>query len=1752
MPIETDLSVSPYFDEAAAGLEKNYYKVLFKPSVPVQVRELNELQSILQNQIEEFGDNLLKKGTIIRGCTFGFYDDYKYVKIKDSQPDGAPVNVSALANSIVSTSGNHEAVVLDYAEGFESTDPDVKTLYLRYTNSGTNGNNTAYSPGDVLFVRDPDYGVTNVVIGTAGVGYSNSDAVVFVSAVAVTNVNGTLTNGMEMTQPNTGANAVIVSIDSSTYKDKTILVLRPLNGDLADSTKSANSWTFSTGDDNAIRSSSNSSITAVPVEIIGSGTQAVVTTDSTGRVTDISMTSFGSSYYAAPFVTVRSTSGGSGVSLTAQNYKARVTVYDGANAVGSGYGFGVSDGVIYQKGYFLNVPRQTVVVSKYNRLPNNVSVGFSTEESIVDAFEDTELLDNALGSRNFTAPGADRLQLTPRLEVVATDVARSNLEFFSIVEFSEGVPYKQSQRTVYNGVNDEMAERTADSSGDFVTDPFLVACKSTSNASMRANTFVVVVDPGTAYIDGYRVQTYGNYQFTLNKGIDTDFEKTANVSLTYGSYVVVNELAGSFDFSAVGTVNLYDAPRNYVSTANLASATITSNGALIGTAKVRSIVYADSSTTATPQGNPNSNYHMYLFDIQMEPGRSFRDVKSIFYDNPTHKGIADVVLDNITTAGATTVNTATGELITTQGAVLKKVKSTDGKPLNKMIFYSGFDSPLAINNISYQYRTFDDTGVTYTMPNTGIISITLSGSEYFPYNTDLSDSQKQQLVFMPLTTALANVSSGGVGNAVVNSTNSIVTSSNASFTASLRIGDYVKLSGNSTENIIRRVVSIAPNTSITLDSVPGFTNATSTVTRAFPKYVPLPILTRDGITATATTNGRTLTVNLGTRLDGSSNIPLAASFNISVANSSITTKTPNRNLYTKIYPANNDTGFGYSEYGAGVNGTFTSGSNAVTVSSTSEFTAGQKVKIIQAGPDFLATVGTVTNSTHMTLANAVNFSGTADIYAAINLNGPWCLGVPDIFRLRAVYMANTSSVNTNSTDVTRDFFIDHNHNPNFASLGYLVKKKTSKLVIGPRDYLLVRYDAFTRSHEDRPVIVNSYVDSNKTTRANNDAKPLADLNNTIVNTLEIPELNGPGGTFYDMISHIDFRPSVANTANLSTTVAGATINPAFSEAFSATNKKFPVADSIMSFDTEYFKGRIDTVYVSSDGRIGTVKGRSYQTKILNGPNPDGLLTPIPTRNAMILNHIKIPAYPSIEENSDRFLNQIIAKNVINDVLLNERMNTKKISTLLDDQEIKVEQPRRYSMEDIGGLERRIKDLEYYVSLNLLELSIKDLKLPSSLSSNINRFKYGFFADSLDDLKYTDINSIEYKASIDNGRAVPSFETVKKIIDLPDTVCEFTDYSVVSQTKATGRKEERAICIKENEFIDYDSGSAPGRLDVRYVTMASDLAGKTGKVTLYAYIYGGSLNTGPVRVFQSKVQGQFPDPSDFNKALYTAADSKALTSSDVTYLRSQPGSTFQQGDSFKKNGTSHGKVRGDSGEIKLKRGGKITWNHNPANGNYYMIVISENGFRARLEYPVNVDCNEGNPPGGGGGKYNGSIKVVDQKTQGRLIDQEAFGFGTESWNARFNVFHLEVKGLKPSTKHKLLFDKVDLTHLCDTSIRTTVVPKPPKFAASDNTWASYNAQIPDFFNDSPAGTIMSDQSGKIELLLYVLSNYSYSRSERVEGAIYGKEHYRTTSYTETLNKPTIEVQNDDKSSYAYVVVKGKVTVFSGVSTPKRVG
>mgnify|MGYP003351396309 CR=1 FL=1 len=126
-------------------------------------------------------------------------------------------------------------------------------------------------------------------------------------------------------------------------------------------------WTFNSGNSVLI----NNTVAAGITSIIGYGADATPTTDAVGKIKDVIMITQGNAYIVPPYVTIKTANSSanvatSAISLTAQNYLATVTVANNtlsgtSTPTGSGYAFGVSEGVVYQKGYFLYVNPQKIV-----------------------------------------------------------------------------------------------------------------------------------------------------------------------------------------------------------------------------------------------------------------------------------------------------------------------------------------------------------------------------------------------------------------------------------------------------------------------------------------------------------------------------------------------------------------------------------------------------------------------------------------------------------------------------------------------------------------------------------------------------------------------------------------------------------------------------------------------------------------------------------------------------------------------------------------------------------------------------------------------------------------------------------------------------------------------------------------------------------------------------------------------------------------------------------------------------------------------------------------------------------------------------------------------------------------------------------------------------------------------------------------------------------------------------------------------
>ena len=132
MSQKTDLNISPYYDDFSES--KNFHKVLFRAGRPVQARELTQSQSLLQNQVQRFGDHMFKEGSIVNGAATDIDMDVEFVKVDATNPNSAgTADVSSyiadFKGKIIQgeSSGAVAEVITTVAQ--TSTDPDTCLLY---------------------------------------------------------------------------------------------------------------------------------------------------------------------------------------------------------------------------------------------------------------------------------------------------------------------------------------------------------------------------------------------------------------------------------------------------------------------------------------------------------------------------------------------------------------------------------------------------------------------------------------------------------------------------------------------------------------------------------------------------------------------------------------------------------------------------------------------------------------------------------------------------------------------------------------------------------------------------------------------------------------------------------------------------------------------------------------------------------------------------------------------------------------------------------------------------------------------------------------------------------------------------------------------------------------------------------------------------------------------------------------------------------------------------------------------------------------------------------------------------------------------------------------------------------------------------------------------------------------------------------------------------------------------------------------
>tara|TARA_A200000113_G_scaffold121245_2_gene108980 strand:+ start:23208 stop:29462 length:6255 start_codon:yes stop_codon:yes gene_type:complete len=154
MPQELNLNVSPYYDDF--DRDNDYYRVLFKPGYPVQARELTTMQSILQTQVEKFGDHFFKEGKAVTGGEVQYYQKYPCVMIDDSFNGKSILEYSAdlVDEIIVGKKSGIRARVDSYLPG-SSSERGFDTYYITYLSANSGSSEfKGFTPGEELVTED--------------------------------------------------------------------------------------------------------------------------------------------------------------------------------------------------------------------------------------------------------------------------------------------------------------------------------------------------------------------------------------------------------------------------------------------------------------------------------------------------------------------------------------------------------------------------------------------------------------------------------------------------------------------------------------------------------------------------------------------------------------------------------------------------------------------------------------------------------------------------------------------------------------------------------------------------------------------------------------------------------------------------------------------------------------------------------------------------------------------------------------------------------------------------------------------------------------------------------------------------------------------------------------------------------------------------------------------------------------------------------------------------------------------------------------------------------------------------------------------------------------------------------------------------------------------------------------------------------------------------------------------------------------
>ena len=567
----TNFNTSPYFDDFDE--QKKFLRVLFRPGYAVQTRELNQAQSILQNQVARFGQSIYEEGSVVvpGQMTILRRDSIKVNPVIQrietiSGTEGTPTDISAADTPAAArlmlnktgtgfgVSGGSDATLLNtkallraWQPRDTSVSPEIpQGFVVEYTRSADNNTKSLFSAEERVRVKISETDADNFVEYQITLRPSNENPNATASFAEVQRGIYFLRNHFVLVESQV---AIINAYNTTTPASVGFTVAE----------------TFVTPEeDNSLNDNANGTFNfSAPgahrykIEATLVSKQITVTTDSDGNEVYVPDTS------DADYIeTMQFTNGVMQEHKVVANYSqlekalARRTFDESGN-------------------YSVNPFRVQVKEKRSNNRGAWTEGRFYLIGDIVT--------DGGFTYRAMQSGTAGPSRPSVAVGTGVADAADGSLE--------SNVVWSYEKYPQYNGGD------TADLG------------QTEAQALDQEGKLTVIVEPGKAYIKGYEIEKTAPGRIDITKARDALLEENDSIGSVMGNYVVVSAPEAVLDIAALEQVTLYD---------QFQTALLSVAGSSVGTARIRGLEFI------------NNEYRLYLFDVKMNSGKSFvSNVKGI-------------------------------------------------------------------------------------------------------------------------------------------------------------------------------------------------------------------------------------------------------------------------------------------------------------------------------------------------------------------------------------------------------------------------------------------------------------------------------------------------------------------------------------------------------------------------------------------------------------------------------------------------------------------------------------------------------------------------------------------------------------------------------------------------------------------------------------------------------------------------------------------------------------------------------------------------------------------------------------------------------------------------------------------------------------------------------------------------------------------------------------------------------------------